>query len=644
MTTPRTSDGWAWGAQPRLAQLYVGAVILGGAYILATFASAAHPDRMLFFLMVVVTCLAAIWKVTLPISVGGDSTLSVAYAADLMTLLLLGPSNAVTVAAIGAWVQCTINVKGHYPLYRTVFSVAAKAITMVAAGLVYRWLGGPAGTLELSLLVKPLVGTIAAYFIVNTGLVAAAIALASRLRVWDVWHNDFLWSATSFMVGGSAGAIAAVVVQRGDHWKALLLLAPVYLTYQTYKIFSGRLEDQKRHEQALADEKEREKTARASAEDANRLKDEFLAMVSHELRTPLTAILGWADMLRSGRLDAQRRDRACRAIYDSAKRQARLIDELLDVARITSGRLGVYRTAVDLSVVLRDALDVVQPAAEAKRIHMAVEIDPSLAPMYGDPARLQQIAWNLLSNAVKFTPAGGVVRVSLRKADDTAELVVSDNGPGIAPDFLPSVFEPFRQGDASTTRVNGGLGVGLAIVKHLAEAHGGTVTARSDAGEGATFTVRLPMLAVPSSLRPDTARLPTAPLTLDGIAVLVVDDDDETRQVIASQLEEHHAVVLTAASAAEALEMLHRERVDVLLADIAMPSEDGYTLVRKVRASPAAHVASVPAVALTALARDDDREQALRAGFQLHLPKPIETVPLVTTVATLGRRAPVGFA
>jgi CheY-like chemotaxis protein len=373
------------------------------------------------------------------------------------------------------------------------------------------------------------------------------------------------------------------------------------------------------------------------------LKDEFLAMVSHELRTPLTAILGWAEMLRSGRLDNGRRERACQAIYESAKRQALMIDELLDVARITSGKLGVYRTAVDLSLVVREALEVVQPAAEAKRIHIDLDVDPSLCAIYGDGARLQQIAWNLLSNAVKFTPSGGAVRVSLRRAADTAALVVSDNGPGIASDFLPSVFEAFRQGDASTTRAHGGLGVGLSIVKHLVEAHGGHICAESDGeGRGATFTVRLPILPVPAGRHGDAAHpLAAAPLTLDGISVLLVDDDEDTRQVIASHLERYHALVVTAESAAQALAVLEQQRVDVLLTDIAMPGEDGYALVRRIRSSSMTNLKSMPAIALTALARDEDRQQALRAGFQLHLAKPIEALPLVTAVATLGKAAAV---
>jgi CheY-like chemotaxis protein/two-component sensor histidine kinase len=360
-------------------------------------------------------------------------------------------------------------------------------------------------------------------------------------------------------------------------------------------------------------------------------------MVSHELRTPLTAIVGWAEMLRAGKLENSRRDRACQVIYDSALRQAQMIDELLDVSRIVSGKLAVNRTAVDLAGVVGDALEVVQPSAVVKGIHMSMDVDPALGSIHGDADRLQQIVWNLLSNAVKFTPDGGTVHVRARRLNTSiAELVVTDDGPGIAREFLPSVFEPFRQGDGSTTRQHGGLGLGLAIVKHLVEAHGGTVSADNAAdGHGAMFIVRLPMLPAPAQPRP-RVELESTPM-LEGMSILLVDDDEVSRQVIAAHLEDHRAHVLTAGSAEAALDLLKRERVDVLVTDIAMPGEDGYELLRKVRASSVGEVASVPAVALTALARDEDRSQALRAGFQMHLTKPIETATLIAAVATLGR-------
>jgi CheY-like chemotaxis protein/nitrogen-specific signal transduction histidine kinase len=400
-----------------------------------------------------------------------------------------------------------------------------------------------------------------------------------------------------------------------------------------------RLEEMRRH---LL---EREQAARASAEEANRLKDQFLAIVSHELRTPLNAILGWADMLRRGKLDATARERAFRTIYDSATRQAQLIEDLLDVARIMSGKLRLEQSDVDVAHVVRDALQVVQPAADAKRIGVTLDVDSSLEPIAGDAARLQQVAWNLLSNAVKFTPEGGTVNVRLQRVNHGVEMTVRDTGQGIAPDFLPSVFEAFRQGDGSTTRVHRGLGLGLSIVKNLVEAHGGTVTAQSDGeGRGAMFTVRLPIAIAVDSLSRPVARRPSSrqksvdePLSLKGLSVLVVDDDDASREVVAAHLKGSHAVVLTAASAAQAFDVLQKERVDVLLADIGMPDEDGYTFIRRVRAVSARDVASIPAAALTAFARDEDRRLAMQAGFQLHLPKPVDPRALVSAVARLGR-------
>ena len=374
-------------------------------------------------------------------------------------------------------------------------------------------------------------------------------------------------------------------------------------------------------------------------EEANRLKDQFLAIVSHELRTPLNAVVGWSDMLRSGKLPAGDRGKATEAIYTNARRQARMIDELLDVARITSGKLRLERSAVNLEQVVRDALEVVQVAAESKGVHIDTAIDPSVGTIYGDGGRLQQIAWNLLSNAVKFTPSGGCVRLGLRREkNNIAELTVSDDGVGVPAAFLAHMFEPFSQADGSTRRAYGGLGLGLSIVRQLVEAHGGSVSAHSEGeGLGTTFTVQLPMV----SLTPDQPRRPiwssrVSESSLEGLSVLVVDDDEQNREALVANLTSERVRVLTAASAAQALELLRGEQVDVMLADIAMPGEDGYALVRKVRAMEGA-AAKTPAAALTALARDEDRQQALDAGFQLHLAKPIDSESLLAAVAGLAR-------
>jgi signal transduction histidine kinase/ActR/RegA family two-component response regulator len=679
----RAPDRLAWRLLPRVAQVYVSIVIVAGAAGLVLTLPRTYPEPFLFVSLLTLACLTSAWKVTLPLSLTSGSTLSVSYAADLMTLLLLGSQAAIVVAVAGAWTQCTFKVRQTYPLYRTGFSMAAEALTMVATGFAYVGLGGFTSPLDVSVIAKPLVGAIATYFVVNTSLVGAAIALSSGRTWWQVWHDEFLWSAPSFMVAGTAGALAAVIVQRGEHWKALLLIAPVYLTYRTYQIFVGRLEDQRRHtaeterlhqetlealrqalnaERALAEEKERlavtladmtrleqarnelldrELAARATAEQANRVKDQFLAVVSHELRTPLNAILGWADLLRSGRLHEAKRDRASQAIFDSARRQAQLIDELLDVARIMSGKLRLDRSTVELTEIVSGAIAVVQPAVEAKHIEIIVDADPLAGTVYGDGARLQQIAWNLLSNAVKFTPEHGTVRVQVQTDGNVAKIVVTDSGPGVPPEFLPFVFEPFRQADGTTTRAHSGLGLGLSIVKQLVEAHGGTVTAANapPGGLGAIFTVRLPILSMIArrlTAGESSGRSVEPEESLAGLYVLIVDDDEESRLVVAAHLESCRAVVLTASSSVQALEMLQRQRVDVLLADIAMPGEDGYTLIRKLRALDAS-IASIPAAALTAFAREDDRQQAFRAGFQLHLTKPIEAGSLIAAVATLGK-------
>ena len=686
MTAAIVSTDLTWRSLSVRTRIYLTGVIAAGISAVAAFLPPSFPEPILFSALVALGCLTSAWKVNLPIPLASGATLSASYATNLMALLLLGPGHALVIGMVGAWTQCTYKVKRRYPLYRTVFSVAAAALTMIATGVVYLWLGGQVRPVASFDLAGPLVGAIATYFLVNTGLVAGAIALSTGKGVLKVWRDDFLWSATSFMVAGTAGAIAAMVVARGEHWSAMLMLAPVHLTYRTYGLFIGRLDDQRRHadearrlheetvealdqtrraERELAGEKQRlalalvdmarleqqlvellgrEQAARASAEQANRLKDQFLANISHELRTPLNAVLGWADVLRrGGRLAETQRAAGLDAIYRSGKRQAQLIDDLLDVARIMSGKLRLDQSVVDFRAVIRDALLAVQPLAAAKRLEMRIDAE-GVSLIYADASRLQQVAANLLSNAVKFTPSGGAVNVRLRQVDSDVELEVADTGEGIAPDFLPCVFEAFRQADGSTTRARGGLGLGLSIVKHLVEAHRGSVQVRSEgAGRGATFTVRLPAAGIPEGVAPPAYSTQVgnaaADRSLAGISVLVVDDDQESRNVVAAHLREHEAIVLTADSAAHAFDVLQHERIDVLLADIAMPEEDGYSLLRRVRALQPAAAARIPAAAITALARADDRRRALQAGFQLHMPKPIEAAALVAAVSELYDRS-----
>lgn len=384
--------------------------------------------------------------------------------------------------------------------------------------------------------------------------------------------------------------------------------------------------------------------ARRVAEEANRSKDEFLSIVSHELRTPLNAMLGWASLLRTGALDQARKTRAIEAVFTNATRQAHLIEELLDVSRIVAGRASLDPHQLDLGDNVRGAVEAIMPLADAKGIEVTVEPLRQVT-VHADPRRLEQVFLNLLSNAVKFTPTGGRVSIALDVRGASAEVRVTDTGDGIDPAFLPHVFERFRQADSTMARSVGGLGLGLFIARHLVDAQGGHIRAESEGpGRGAAFTVSLPVIAARMSL-PDPRPAPARdrgdrheePPDLTGVRVLLVDDEADTREVMVSALEASGATVFAAASAAEAIEMLHRAHVDVLLSDLAMPGRDGYELIRQVRSQTSSGFSSVPAAAVTASARDDERQRALRAGFQVHLAKPVGPTALARTVAALAR-------
>jgi signal transduction histidine kinase/ActR/RegA family two-component response regulator len=391
----------------------------------------------------------------------------------------------------------------------------------------------------------------------------------------------------------------------------------------------------------------REQIARAEAENASHLKDEFLATVSHELRTPLTAIIGWTHMLRSDGLDKAAKTRALQVIERNAKALAQLVEDILDVSRVITGKLRLNVEAVDAAAVINAAIDSVQLAAETKGIQLGVTLDPSARHIAGDASRLQQVVWNLLSNAIKFSPSGGRVEVRLERADSGVQISVSDTGDGISPAFLPYIFDRFRQADGTSTRRHGGLGLGLSIVRHLVELHGGTVHAES-AGEGcgATFTIHLPLPVASESAkrrRRDIGARPNKddhgdlkPLaSLNGLRVLLVDDDQDTLAMLATALTQSQATVQTASSAAEALEVLQWYQPDVLVSDLAMPVEDGYTLIEKVRALKLENGKPTPALALTAYARIEDRARALSAGFNMFVPKPVEPSELITAIANL---------
>ena len=384
------------------------------------------------------------------------------------------------------------------------------------------------------------------------------------------------------------------------------------------------------------------------AEESSRLKEEFLATISHELRTPLSAILGWTRMLRMGQLSPENSAKALDTIERNARAQAQLVDDLLDVSRIITGKLRMDVRPADPNSFIDAAVEAVKPAAEAKGVRVLKVIDTGAVSIPGDPVRLQQVVWNLLSNAIKFTPRGGRVQIYSQRVNSHLEIIVSDTGQGISPDFLPHVFDRFRQADQKTSRQHGGMGLGLAIVRHLVEMHGGSVRADSEGeGKGATFTVTLPIAPVyqvdssGSRVHP-AARdlLPANDITdrLDDLRILVVDDEADTRELLKQGLEYCGAKVRVAGSFTEALEELEMALPDILISDIGMPGSDGYDLIRAVRTLPAAKGGKIAAIALTAYTRIEDRLQALRAGYDMHVPKPVELAELVAVAASVARR------
>ena len=383
-----------------------------------------------------------------------------------------------------------------------------------------------------------------------------------------------------------------------------------------------------------------ERTAREAAEESNRLKDEFLATVSHELRTPLTAILGWSRLLEGGTLDDSVVKQAVETIGRNAKAQAQIVDDILDVSRIITGNLYLDLHPLEVVPVVENAINVVRQTADAKGIKIETYFDSAPALISGDANRLQQVVWNLLSNAVKFTESGGRVCVKVTQSGGAVEVGVLDTGQGINKEFLPYVFDRFRQADSTTTRQHGGLGLGLAIARHLVEIHGGTIRAESaGTGGGATFTIRLPLAETAVSatnLNQKPAR--GAPQLLSGLNVLLVDDDSDTLKLMETALKRRQANVTAVSSAGEAIQAISKRRPDVLVSDIAMPDEDGYGLIEKVRLLENGESQAIPAVAITAYAKDEDRERALSAGFQIYLAKPVELTELISVVARAARR------
>lgn len=494
-------------------------------------------------------------------------------------------------------------------------------------------------------------------FITGEALTTEALwCLTEALAQQPTWSDVPLIVLTS---GGAETPVNADALNTlGETGNVTLIERPARVTTLLSAIKSAlrarrRQYDVRKHlneEARAAEERERllasEQSARSEAEAASRLKDEFVATVSHELRTPLTAVLGWIHILRGGKLDDKAAAHALEIIERNARSQNQLIEDLLDVSRIITGKLRLDVRPVDLATIIEAAIEAVIPAAEAKEIRVQKVLDSKVSSISGDSARLQQVIWNLLSNAIKFTPRGGRVMVRLERVNSHIEISVSDSGEGIKKEFLPYVFDRFRQADGTSARKFGGLGLGLAIVRHLVELHGGTVQATSSGdGMGAMFTVSLPLLAI-YRREPDSERAhPGAsdmypPIeyadNLAGMKVLVVDDEADTLELIKVLLGQCGATVTTASSAAEALPLLERVRPDVIISDIGMPTEDGFEFIRKVRELPPERGGKIPAVALTAYARAEDRLRVLRSGYQMHVSKPVELAELVTVVANVG--------
>jgi len=485
------------------------------------------------------------------------------------------------------------------------------------------------------------------YFLTMVGYTQDDVA-AGHIRWFDMTPPEFLpldeQAERELQQAGVATPFEKEYIRRdGSRVPVLIGVAlpeePSFQGQETicfYIDLSDRKQVEAEREQLLA----RERSARSEAEAANRVKDEFLTVLSHELRSPLNPILGWARLLQSKQLEEAKVTEALRTIERNARLQAELIDDLLDVSRILRGKLSLTIGSVDLGATIQAAIETVRLAAEAKSIQIETQLAKDVGSVLGDSSRLQQIVWNLLSNAVKFTPDGGRVTVQLQRSGAQAHITVQDTGKGITPDFLPHVFEYFRQADSTITRKFGGLGLGLAIVRHLVELHGGSIQAESPGeDQGATFTVYLPLIPNPS--HPDTPGTQPPPRpNIAGVKALVVDDDLDSRELVACILEQENATVLSASSAPAALMALIQFHPDIILSDIGMPDLDGYTFIQKVRSLPSGQGGQIPAIALTAYAGDSDQQQALNAGFHAHLSKPIDPATLIRAIADLVYRIP----
>jgi len=646
-------------------QLYMWSVIATGATItiISIYAVSFQHIDLPFFILCLMAMASSLIAIKIP-QVSGRITVSDTFV--FLTILLCGGPAAILVSALEG-VAATVIISRRP---RTVlFNSAILAISTSVTAAMLQWtVGSPAKVIEKgfseTFFVAVCVMALFQY-ITNTSLIAVEKADKIKESTWNTWRIHYLWTSITYLAGASGAGIIAILIKTYGFY-GIVATIPIILivcfTYQTYlksiEVSVAQTEAARLHVQELSkyvnelqrSEEERgqlllrAERARAEAEAANRMKDEFLATLSHELRTPLTSLVAWSGLLLDSIENKTMLIRGLEAIDRNVRVQAQLIDDLLDVSRIVSGKLNLDVRPLDLGAVTRAAINVVQAAADAKGVSLNYSADPSVGPISADSARLQQIIWNLLSNAVKFTPQGGKIIVLVDKDGSHATVTVQDTGQGIDPQFLPHVFDRFRQADSSTTRNFGGLGLGLGIVRHLVELHGGTVSAESEGvGKGAKFSATFPLLSDRAEQVMVGQGVETTSMeakALEGLRVLLVDDEPEARQILNLVIGRAGAEVRSCSSASEGLANLVEWCPNVILSDIAMPDEDGYTFIRKVRALPREQGGATPAAALTAYARDEDRMEAFGAGYQMHISKPIAPSQLITMVARLaGRKA-----
>jgi signal transduction histidine kinase/CheY-like chemotaxis protein len=643
--------------------VYMWSLVTAGAVIVLA-SLYALPFRELdarFFFLCLMVMASSLVAIKIP-RVSGRITVADTFV--FLTLLLYGGAAAILVSALeGVAATLIISKRPRTILFNSAILATSTSCTVA----VLYWLYGPAVRIVDEGFVAKFFGAICtmalAQYMANTILIAIEKSSKIKESVFNTWRSYYLWTSVTYFAGASAAGIIAILMRTYGFY-AVIATVPIILiicfTYQTYlknieasieqteaaqqhvEELSKYISELQRSEEARGQLLLHAERARAEAEAANRIKDEFLATLSHELRTPLTSLLGWSSVLREARRDEKVLAQGLDAIDRNARVQAQLIDDLLDVSRIVSGKLNLDVRPLDVCSVTRAAIAVVQPAAHAKGITLDYWAQPALGAISADSARLQQIVWNLLSNAVKFTPHGGRINVRVLRDGSNVKVTVSDTGQGIDPEFLPRVFDRFRQADSSTTRSFGGLGLGLAIVRHLVELHGGTVSAESDGvGKGATFSASFPLLTdrtEPIAVMHNGDIHAGEFHSLDGLRVLLVDDESETREIISTVVERTGAEVKSCTSAREALSTLVEWRPHVILSDIAMPDEDGYSFINRVRSLGDNDGGNTPAAALTAYARDEDRKQALAAGYQMHIAKPIAAGQLVVMIAKLAGR------